>query len=78
MKPSEFTNVALKNARYSTRDFIGKVKALHNATVKKDKRRNLTVALTETFFLGLENINVNAQNVIFCFMKCIFGTICYI
>jgi hypothetical protein len=60
VNPSEFANVALKNAKSSTRDFIRKVKALHYATVIKDKRRGLTVALTETFFLGLETIKVNA------------------
>jgi len=67
-----------KKARFSTRDFIRKVKALHYAMVKKVKCRGLTVALTETFVPVFENIKVNAQNVVFCFMKCILGTICYI
>jgi len=46
VKPSECENVALKNARSLTRDFIGTVKALHYITAKNDKCRGLTVALT--------------------------------
>jgi hypothetical protein len=78
VKPSEFANVALKNARSSTRDFIRTVKALHYATVKKDKCRGRTVALTETFVLGFENIKVNTQNVIPCFIKSSLVTVYYI
>jgi len=57
VKPSEFANVALKNARSCTRDFIRTAKP----TVKKDKFRGLTVVLTETLFLGFKNIKVNTK-----------------
>jgi hypothetical protein len=67
-----------KKARSYTRDFIRRLKALHYATVKKDKCRGLTAVLTETFFMGFENIKVNTQNVVFCFIKCSLVAVYYI
>jgi hypothetical protein len=45
----------------SARDFIIEVQTLFYATVKKDRNTSLTVALTKTFGLGFENIEISVH-----------------
>jgi phage shock protein PspC (stress-responsive transcriptional regulator) len=63
LKPSECENVAdkSKKLRSSTRDLI---------RGKKNQCRGVTVGLTKTCGLDLKHIRVNAQNLIFFFIKC--------
>ena len=54
----------------------GKRLAVHHS--QKDKCSGLTVAHTAAFGLGFENIKVNAQNVVFCFIKCCLVILYYV
>jgi len=48
-----------------TRDSIGEVKSVHDATPINHECRGLMVTLTITFVLGFQHIQVNVQNLIF-------------
>jgi hypothetical protein len=80
-KPSECANTAKKNIKRQVPQPGNLSKKLNlrlKLWPKKDKWSDLAVTLTKIFNLGFEQSNVNAQNLIFYFIKYILVILYYI